>query len=63
MESKDGKFTVRATIGMVLGKSLHFTQYEKASDFAHLMIQGQPAGVVEVLNPEGKLIWSYYRKP
>ena len=63
MVETKGKFTVKATMGMVLGKSLHFTQYEEASDFAGLMIQGQPIGQVEVLNPEGKVIWSYSRKP
>lgn len=61
MQAKDGKYSVKATMGMVLGKSLYFTQYEEASDFAHLMIQGRPVGTVEVLDPEGQVVWSYTR--
>ena len=58
-----GKFAVRATMGMVLGKSLYFSTYEEASELAHLMLDGQPIGSVEVVSPEGKVIWSYSRKP
>lgn len=57
----EAKFAVKATMGMVLGKTLYFTQYEDASDFAHLMCQDKPAGTVEVINPEGKVCWSYSR--
>ena len=63
MGSKDGRYSVKATVGMVLGKSLHFTQYEEASEFAALLTQGQPVGTVEVLSPEGTVIWSYTRNP
>lgn len=59
----DGKYTVTATMGMVLGKSLHFTSYEEATDLAHLMTQGQPVGTLEVKGPDGKVIWSYTKKP
>jgi hypothetical protein len=62
-EKKDGKFAVRATMGMVLGKSLYFSSYEEASELAHLMLDGQPVGQVEVVSPDGKIIWSYSRKP
>lgn len=62
-DSKEGKFAVRATMGMVLGKSLYFSTYEEASDLAHLMTTGQPVGEVAVVSPEGKVIWSYSRKP
>lgn len=55
------RFQVKATMGMILGKSMYFEKYEDASDFAHLMCQGQPAGTIEVLNPEGKVCWSYTR--
>lgn len=48
-------------MGMVLGKTLYFTEYNDASEFAHLMCEGQPAGKVEVINPEGKVCWSYER--
>lgn len=58
-----GKFAVRATMGMVLGKSLYFSTYEEASELAHLMLEGQPIGQVEVVRPDGKVVWSYSRKP
>lgn len=62
-EEGKNKFAVRATMGMVLGKSLYFSTYEEASELAHLMLDGQPVGQVEVVSPEGKVIWSYTRKP
>lgn len=61
MKTKETRFQVKATMGMVLGKTLFFEKYEDASDLAHLMCQGQPVGTVEVVNPEGKTCWSYSR--
>lgn len=62
MEKQGNRFAVKATMGMVLGKTLYFTQYEDASDFAHLMCKDQPLGKVEVINPKGQVCWSYERK-
>lgn len=59
----EGKFAVRATMGMVLGKSLFFSTYDEASEFADLMLVGQPIGSVEVVRPDGKVVFSYTRKP
>lgn len=56
-----GKFTVVATLGMSLGQSTQFNSYEEASDFAGLLLVGQPPGQVEVVKPDGTVIWSYTR--
>jgi hypothetical protein len=55
------RFAVKATMGMVLGKTLYFNEYQDASDFAHMMCEGQPVGKVEVVNPKGITCWSYER--
>jgi len=59
--TKDGKYTLTATLGMVLGKSLHFSSYEEASDLAQLMLVGQPIGQLAVYDPDGRVVWSYER--
>jgi NAD-dependent oxidoreductase involved in siderophore biosynthesis len=60
--SANGKYTLTATLGMVLGKSLHFDSYEEASDLGHLMTVGQPIGIVVLTSPEGRVMWSYKRR-